>query len=125
MVGEKDADVHVDLVEFVAHLLGGGDHLRALLAARKLGFVDCSPRREAGDVEVVLLHALYVIQSHPPGHLAPYCEMPWRLVDVDVAVHDEDVLEFFLFLPRSLYGVRHADLLSYSAVNRLLHAASI
>src|SRR5215204_5223315 len=73
-----------------------------------LAFVGGGPGREAGDVEVELLHVLYVLQRHPPGHLAVGDQLPWRLVDVDVAVHDEDVLEPLLALSLPGYGLCHA-----------------
>src|SRR5215208_4325999 len=107
MIGEEDPYVHLDLRELLAHLLGGGHHTPALVAAWEAGLVERHPRREAGNVEVVLLYIGDVLQGFAPRHVAVGSELPRRLVDVDVAVDDEDVLEPLLafFLPR--YGLRH------------------
>jgi hypothetical protein len=97
----------VDLGELLAHLLRGVDHTRALVARGEAGLVERHPGGEAGDVEVIFLYIGDVLQGLAPRHVAVGRKLPRRLVDVDVAIDDEEVLELLLafFLPR--YGLRH------------------
>src|SRR5829696_6211557 len=95
------------VVEFPAHLICRVDHAYALLPRGKLRLVGGRSGREAGDVQVELLHILYVLQRLPPGHLAVGHDRLWRLVDVDVTVDDEYVLQPLLAFPLCRCGFGH------------------
>src|ERR687885_680159 len=98
MIWEENAYIHVDFRKLLAHLLRVVHHAPTLVATRKASFVPRHPWREAGDIQVVLLHVGDVLQGLAPRHVAVGRKFPRRLVDVDVAVDDEEVLELLLAL---------------------------
>src|SRR3712207_1617586 len=112
MVGEEDPNVHVDLVEFLAHLLLGLYHARALVTGLKLGLLASAgyPGGERRYVEVSLRSILNVVERYPPRHVAVWCQFARRLVHVNVAIHDEDVLKALLAFPLTFSdgGLRHS-----------------
>src|SRR5215211_4675138 len=112
MIWEENAYVHVDLRKLLAHLLCVVHHSPTLVATRKASFVPRHPWGEAGDIQVVLLHVGDVLQGLAARHVGVRRERPRRLVNVYVAVNDEDVLELLptLFLPR--YCLRQDIILS-------------
>src|SRR3712207_4957549 len=103
----------MDLVEFLAHLLPGLYHARALVTGRELSLVATvgHPRRERRYVEVGLLPILNVIERYPPRHIAVRCQLTRRLVHMNVAIHDEDVLDALLAFPLafSYCSLRHSN----------------
>src|SRR3712207_2858881 len=109
VIGEEDAYVHVDLRELLAHLLGATHHARALVTAGEAGLVPGHPRGETGDIQVVLLHVGDVLQGLAPRHVAVGGEFPRRLVDVHVAVYDEEILQLLLAFSLPRYGLCHGS----------------
>jgi hypothetical protein len=94
VVGEEDPDVDADRGQLCAHRLGGLDDPDACVSRGEgRPGLPHPAGRQARDVEVSLRHAAHRLERRAPRRVAVRGQRGSRLVDVNVAVDDENLGE--------------------------------